>query len=321
MNDITKSDRWDFLDRPRVPEMEEKLGVPTPVLDHGFVRLIDYMGDDAAVVQSARVSYGKGTKSVSDDRGLIRYLMRHRHTTPFEMCEIKLHVKLPIFVARQWIRHRTANVNEYSARYSILANEFYVPGENDIQPQSKTNRQGRDGVLPTDIRRAMAATIRHQSVGAFDVYDELHTGWPWFDEDGNRLDARREPHNGEHGMARELARSVLPVNAYTEWYWKTDLHNLLHFLSLRADPHAQKEIRDYAQAIYDLVRAWVPLTCEAFEDYTVHGERFSRQEMQVIRSTLLNTPIVGMAEKMADAGLSRREIDEFLNKLDLGNAG
>ena len=318
------------LERPNIPEMDALLGSPQSVLDHGFVRLIDYMGDDAAIVQAARVSYGKGTKSVNDDRGLIRYLMSHRHTTPFEMCEIKLHVKLPIFVARQWIRHRTANVNEQSARYSILTNEFYVPAPEDVKPQSKANRQGRDGEFPEDVVTAMTETIRQQSTGAFEIYEELHSGWPWYAPDGERtgisqgdgqFDPAPEPHGKGHGMARELARTVLPVNAYTEWYWKVDLHNLLHFLSLRADPHAQKEIRVYAQAIYNLVHTWVPLACEAFDDYVLGAKRFSRQEMQVIRAALMHSPVIGMAENLADAGMSKREINEFLEKLDLGNGG
>jgi len=292
MNDITKSARWDHLERPRVVAMDNRLGVPIPVLDHGFVRLIDYMGDDAAIVQAARVSYGRGTKTPSDDRSLIRYLMRHRHTTPFEMCEIKLHVKLPIFVARQWIRHRTANVNEYSARYSILAREFYVPEHYDIQPQSK----------------------------------ELHTGWPWFDEEGHLHDERADPrpHQKEHGMAREMARMVLPVNAYTEWYWKVDLHNLLHFLSLRADPHAQMEIRDYAEAILQIVQSWVPITSQAFDDYILGGVRFSATEMAYLREWIAtvrealgtdNTNGVPMAPR--SGSLSTRETTEFYDKLEI----
>lgn len=318
MNDIMKSGKWAFLERPSVPGMDKMMGVPQPVLDHGFVRLVDYMGDEAAIPQAARVSYGKGTKSVSEDRGLIRYLMRHRHTTPFEMCEIKLHVKLPIFVARQWIRHRTANVNEYSARYSILAKEFYVPNIDDIQPQSKTNKQGRDGSLPEQTRRAMAESIRMHSYNSYEIYEELHTGWPWFDEEGNEFVIPggmgepipgREPHMGEHGMAREMARMVVPTNVYTEWYWKVDLHNLLHFLSLRADPHAQMEIRVYADAICNMVKTWVPHTWEAFEDYVMGGEHFSRQEMELIRE------MVQYSDSALPEGMSSREWNEFNRKI------
>ena len=287
--------------RATVAALEEILYRPIPVLDHGFVRVIDYMGDDAAIVQAARVSYGKGTKQVSTDRGLINYLMRHRHTSPFEMCEIKFHVKLPIFVARQWIRHRTANVNEYSARYSILDREFYVPdeeflrlqkefgrrarqaaqqldllgGEDSEQPapvataaQSRTNKQGREEVLPPEEAARVLRDIRAISQRAFTVYDRL-------------LGEEARP-----GIARELARIVLPLNTYTQWYWKIDLHNLLHFLELRADPHAQFEIRAYAEVILDIVRRWVPLTAAAFEEYRMRGACLSRAALAVVRRML-----------------------------------
>jgi thymidylate synthase (FAD) len=328
MNDITKNTRCDWLERPAVEAIDAKLGVPLPVLDHGFVRVVDYMGDDAAVVQAARVSYGKGTKTPSDDRGLIRYLLKHRHTTPFEMCEIKLHVKLPIFVARQWIRHRTANVNEYSARYSILAREFYVPAPHAISPQSKTNRQGRNGDLPAKVRQAMAETIRIQGEIAYDFYEELFTGWPWFDQDGDlrgeREDAR--PHHGEHGMARELARMVLPVNAYTEWYWKIDLHNLMHFLALRTDPHAQAEIRAYADAIMSILQTWVPISAEAFDEYLLGAETFSRSEMAYLRHWIADVReametrnMNGLACQPGTGNLSAREARSFLHKLGIGD--
>lgn len=330
MNDTAKNQKWDFLERPNVPMLDVILGKPMPVLDHGFVRLIDYMGDEAAIVQAARVSYGKGTKTASDDRGLLRYLLRHHHTTPFEMCEIKVHMKLPIFVARQWIRHRTANVNEYSARYSILANEFFVPHPEEIEPQSKTNKQGREGELPEDMRIGMARTIQQHSEGSYQIYEELMHGWPWVDATGHPWPENQfkpgavwpdldtlipEAHAGEQGMARELARMVLPVNAYTEWYWKVDLHNLLHLLRLRTDPHAQKEIRAYANVLADFVVMWVPRVWDAFEDYQLYAETFSRQEMEALKKMVSYCPeTIEIAENTP--GLSKREIAEFLRKLD-----
>lgn len=321
------------LDRPNVPALDAILGEPTQVLDKGFVRLVDYMGDQAAITQAARVSYGQGTRSTREDRSLIRYLLRHRHTTPFEMCEIKLHVKLPVFVARQWIRHRTANVNEYSARYSILDREFYIPADDDIQPQSKSNAQGRDGSFPSDVKRAMVESIRFHSEGAYNVYEELQTGWPWFDSDGDEWQSYSDPEvveachanldladYNEHprGMARELARMVLPTNVYTQWYWKVDLHNLLHFLSLRADPHAQKEIRDYANVICGIVETWVPDVWEAFMDYVVEAHTFSRQEMNAIRDMLSQTSFTTACLLPEGQGHTSREFKEFLKALGLG---
>ena len=217
--------------RAVAPGMEDHLYRAKPVLDHGFVRVIDYMGDDAAICQAARVSYGKGTKSVQNDAGLIRYLMRHWHSTPFEMCEIKLHVKLPVFVARQWIRHRTANVNEYSARYSILDREFYIPEPDSLAAQSVVNNQGRGQVLQGAEAARVLEILKSDSDRAYDNYEAMIS-----DE-------------GQDGLARELARMNLPANIYTQWYWKVDLHNLFHFLRLRADSHAQYEIRVYAEAI------------------------------------------------------------------------
>lgn len=334
MNDIASSQRWDHLTRPRVDYMEGILGVPTPVLDHGFVRVIDYMGDESAIVQAARVSYGKGTKHKNEDRGLIRYLMRHAHTTPFEMCEIKLHMRLPIFVARQWIRHRTASVNEYSARYSILSNEFYVPHPDNIAPQSKDNKQGRGGELPEDVRTAMARTIQQQGEGSYQLYDELRTGWPWFDPSGTLWNDYGDPAEQEYamsvtqasdydpelGMARELARMVLPVNAYTEWYWKVDLHNLLHLLKLRCDPHAQLEIRAYADAIAMIVQEWVPNVWNAFEDYVLGAVTFSKPEMAILRKYLDDLHDVAdrhLVPHFGSSTLSTREIDEMRAKLGL----
>jgi thymidylate synthase (FAD) len=286
--------------RPTVPALEEILYQPLPVLDHGFVRVIDYFGDDGAVVQAARVSYGKGTKKVSDDRNLIRYLMRHRHSTPFEMCEIKLHVKLPIFVARQWIRHRTANVNEYSARYSILDREFYVPLPAQLATQSQSNRQGRGAVMQgAEAERALAA-IETLSSDAYEAYTALLNE----DQFGNVQKPERE------GLARELARMVLPTNYYTQWYWKIDLQNLLHFLSLRADAHAQYEIRVYADVIADIVSKWVPLAFEAFRDYRMTGAAVSGPGMDVIKRLL-----AGEAVTQETSGLSKREWSELMATL------
>lgn len=227
-----------------------------PCLDRGFIRLVDSMGGDDAIVQSARVSYGKGTRKVSQDRGLIRYLMRHRHTTPFEMVEFKFHAKMPIFVARQWVRHRTANINEYSLRYSEARDEFYIPDEEHILFQSKLNKQGRSGEVPADLKKKVQDYFRDISDKSYTIYSELN----------------------DAGIARELARAVLPVNLYTEWYWKNDLHNILHFLSLRLDPHAQYEIRIYAEAMAEIVKKIAPFAYEAFKDYVVGGMRFSSIE-------------------------------------------
>jgi len=312
MHDDARADLQALLDappsstrRPTVPALEERLFQVIPVLDHGFVRVVDYMGDDAAIVQSARVSYGRGTKSVLDDRGLIRYLMRHRHTTPFEMCEIKLHVKLPIFVARQWIRHRTANVNEYSARYSVLDREFYMPAPGNMAEQSQSNRQGRDEVLDGDQAARVMALLRRDALQVYDTYEALLNDRG----DGEPID------QGQPQLARELARMTLSLNYYTQWYWKIDLHNLLHFLSLRMDDHAQYEIRVYAKVIADLVRDWVPLAWEAFEDYRLGGVVLSRQEKDVLKQVLSGGD---PDELLPSSGLSFRERAEFRRKLALG---
>jgi thymidylate synthase (FAD) len=282
--------------RAVVPALEEILYEPLPVLDRGFARVIDYMGDDGAIVQAARVSYGRGTKRVSDDRGLINYLMRMRHTSPFEMCELKLHVKLPIFVARQWIRHRTANVNEYSARYSVLEDEFYVPAAEHVASQASSNRQGRDRVLGREQAQAVQDTVRTNADRAYAEYLAMLNQ----DEAGEAIEPERE------GLARELARIVLPLNTYTEWYWKTDLHNLLHFIALRADPHAQYEIRAYAGVLLDVVRRWTPLTCAAFENYRLHAAELSGQSLAVLRRMLAGETIA-----QAESGLSAREWREL----------
>jgi thymidylate synthase (FAD) len=283
--------------RPTVAALEEILFRPAEVLDHGFVRVIDYMGDDAAIVQAARVSYGRGTRRVSEDAGLIRYLMRHRHTTPFEMCEIKFHVKLPIFVARQWIRHRTANVNEYSARYSILDREFYIPAPEHLAAQSATNRQGRGDVLEGAEAARVLDMLRDDATRTYDHYAEMLNETP----DGTPRDPDRQ------GLARELARMNLTLNTYTQWYWKTDLHNLFHFLSLRADSHAQYEIRVYADAMIEATRAWVPIACQAFEDYRMGAVTLSAQMLAVVKRML-----AGEAVEQAGSGLSAREWRELM---------
>jgi thymidylate synthase (FAD) len=294
--------------RPTVPAMEERLGVATQVLDHGFVRVVDYMGDDAAIVQAARVSYGAGTKSVRDDRGLIRYLMRHRHTTPFEMCEVKFHVKLPIFVARQWIRHRTANVNEISARYSILDREFYLPAPEHLAVQSTVNRQGRGDAVSDQEAARILGMLRKDAMQAYDTYEHLLNDRG----DGEPVDEDRPQ------LARELARMDLSLNYYTQWYWKADLHNLLHFLSLRADPHAQYEIRVYAEVMCDIVKAWVPAAFEAFEDYKLGAVTLSREEVQIVRRLIAGEdPDVVLPA----SGLSVRERKDLRKTLGLPSKG
>jgi thymidylate synthase (FAD) len=286
--------------RPVVPALEAILAQAIPVLDHGFIRVVDYMGDDAAVVQSARVSYGRGTKAANEDRGLIRYLMRHRHSTPFEMCEIKYHIKLPIFIARQWIRHRTANVNEYSARYSVLDREFYVPQPDQLAAQSSDNRQGRGAVLQGAEAERVLRLLREDATQTYDHYLEMLNE----DEAGQPRDAARS------GLARELARMNLTLNTYTQWYWKTDLHNLLHFLSLRADGHAQYEIRVYAEAMLKTVQAWVPHCYEAFADYRMGAVTMSSQMLSIVRRML-----AGEVVEQAGSGLSKREWRELMETL------
>ena len=282
--------------RATVPELEALLFTAVPLLDHGFLRVVDYMGDDGAIVQAARVSYGRGTRRVSEDAGLIRYLMRHRHSTPFEMCEIKLHVKLPIFVARQWIRHRMANVNEYSARYSVMDREFYIPAPENLAAQSDANRQGRGAVLHGEEAGEVLALLRDDAGRNYDHYAQMLNETA----DGTVLD------EGRQGLARELARMNLTLNTYTQWYWKTDLHNLLNFCALRADPHAQYEIRVYADAILEMVRAWVPAAYEAFCDYRLGAVTLSAQMLAVVRRRL-----AGEAVEQATSGLSRREWEEL----------
>lgn len=286
--------------RATVPALEAMLFQALPVLDHGFVRVVDYMGDDGAVVQAARVSYGRGTKAVSEDRGLIRYLMRHRHSTPFEMCEIKYHVKLPIFVARQWIRHRTANVNEYSARYSVMDREFYIPDPGQLAAQSPVNRQGRGEVLEGDDAALVLDMLREDAARNYDHYAWMLNE----DEEGRVVD------QGRRGLARELARMNLTLNTYTQWYWKTDLHNLLGFLSLRADSHAQYEIRVYAEAMLKTVQAWVPNCYEAFSDYRMGAATLSAQMLSIVKRMLAGEQVT-----QETSGLSKREWRELMETL------
>lgn len=268
--------------------MENHLYVAHQVLDHGLVRVIDYMGDDAAICQAARVSYGKGTKSVQNDEGLIRYLMRHWHSTPFEMCEVKFHVKLPVFVARQWIRHRTANVNEYSGRYSILDREFYIPAPEHLAAQSSQNHQGRGEVLQGAEAQRVLDLLREDAMRSYDSYEAMLN------------------QEGQQGLARELARMNLPANIYTQWYWKVDLHNLLHFLRLRADSHAQYEIRAYADIMCDITRDWVPAAFGAFQDYRMNAVNLSAQAADALRRRL-----AGEVVTQENAGMGAREWREF----------
>ncbi len=275
--------------------LEERLFEAVPVLDHGFVRVVDYMGDDASVVQAARVSYGQGTRRARDDENLIRYLLRHRHSTPFEMCEIKFHVKLPVFVARQWIRHRTANVNEYSARYSILEDEFYLPRPEDVAAQSKRNAQGRGAAVSREQADDAIERIRQGARRAYTDYETLLN-----ERDGDSVDPDRA------GVARELARVALPLGVYTQWYWKIDLHNLLHFVELRSGEHAQYEIRAYADAIGSLLAAWVPMVWRAFCDYRLEAQALSGPAVRTLRALLR-----GEAVDQADSGLGKSEWREF----------
>ncbi len=307
--ELTKQQKQEIADqqsqnnqtkRVTSPELEKILYQAIPILDHGFIRVVDYMGDDTSVVQAARVSYGKGTKKVSTDEGLIRYLMRHWHSTPFEMCEIKYHVKLPIFIARQWIRHRTANVNEYSARYSILDKEFYIPTSDHLAAQSSNNRQGRGEVLNGDQAKEVLNILKDDAERTYKNYETM------LNEkfDGSVIDENK------NGLARELARMNLTLNSYTQWYWKTDLLNLMNFLFLRADKHAQYEIRVYAEAMLDTLKKWVPITHSAFLDYRIGAAHVSAKGLNVIKS-FMN----GKALNQETSGLSKREWNELMDVL------
>jgi thymidylate synthase (FAD) len=286
------------------PELEKVLYEAIPVLDHGFIRVIDYMGDDSSIVQSARVSYGKGTKKVSTDEGLIRYLMRHWHSTPFEMCEIKYHVKLPIFIARQWIRHRTANVNEYSARYSILDKEFYIPAKEQLSAQATNNRQGRGELITGQQADEVLKILKDDAVRTYENYEKM------LNErfDGTIIDEKK------FGLARELARMNLTLNSYTQWYWKTDLLNLMNFLFLRGDSHAQYEIRVYAEKMLDTVKKWVPITHAAFLDYRVGAAHLSSKGLKIVKSMINGTKV-----SFEDSGLSKREWNELMEVIDKKN--
>ena len=288
--------------RVTAPELETILYEAIPVLDHGFIRVVDYMGDDSSIVQAARVSYGKGTKKVSTDAGLIKYLMRHWHSTPFEMCEIKYHVKLPIFIARQWIRHRTANVNEYSARYSILDKEFYLPAPENLATQSQNNRQGRGDVLEGEQAKQVLEILKKDAEQTYNNYELMLN---------ERYDESIIDKN-QTGLARELARMNLTLNTYTQWYWKTDLLNLMNFLRLRADDHAQYEIRAYADTMLDTLKKWVPITYEAFMDYRVGGTEVSAKGKAVLQKL-----IKGESVLMEKSGLSKREWNELMIAFEL----
>ena len=288
--------------RVSAPDLEKILYEAIPVLDHGFIRVVDYMGNDTSIVQAARVSYGKGTKKVNTDVGLIKYLMRHWHSTPFEMCEVKYHVKLPIFIARQWIRHRTANVNEYSARYSILDKEFYLPATENLAAQSKSNRQGRGDVIEGDQAKQVLDLLKKDAEQTYKNYEEM------LNEryDGTVIDEKKT------GLARELARMNLTLNTYTQWYWKTDLLNLMNFLRLRADDHAQYEIRAYADVMLDTLKKWVPITYEAFMDYRVGGTEVSAKGKSIIQKL-----IKGEKVSIEDSELSKREWNELMIAFEL----
>ena len=282
------------------------LGKKYEILDHGFIILVDVMGDDSAIAQSARVSYGKGTKTISEDRGLIRYLMRHRHSTPFEMVEFKFHVKLPIFVARQWIRHRTANVNEYSARYSVLDKEFYIPETEILAAQSESNKQGREKILSEKESADIRVKIDEHSDVSYNLYEYL-------------LNEEEQNDPNRSRLTRELSRIVLPTNVYTQWYWKIDLHNLFHFLSLRLDVHAQHEIRVYAKVMGDIVKEAVPIAYEAFENYQLNAMQLSSLDIAAIGVLFQSVDIFNPAvieEACSAAGMTnKREKKEFMEKL------
>jgi len=290
--------------RPTSPLAEEILGLYFPVLDHGFVSLVDYMGTDECIERAARVSYGYGTRQTSQTRGLLRYLRRHMHTTPSEMVEFKFHCSMPMFVARQWIRHRSANVNEYSGRYSLMPMLFYTPTEEQLQTQSKRNNQGRSGTAVESVKYTEAVRrwneIREKSREAYE--------WMTFED-----------------MARELSRIDLPLSTYTQWYWKIDLHNLLHFLKLRVDTHAQWEIQEFGRVMAGMLKRVAPLSYEAWIDYDVCGARVSRMELNALRR-LVSVSAEGEVLRardgagldlagLADSGLAKREASELLEKL------
>ncbi|MGN7661463.1 MAG: FAD-dependent thymidylate synthase [Anaplasma sp.] len=271
-----------------VPALEDVLYEEHKVLDHGFVRVVDYMGSDDSIVQAARVSYGRGTKRTSQDSALIDYLMRHAHTSPFEMCEIKFHVKLPIFVARQWVRHRTASINEYSARYSVLDKEFYVPRMKEVAAQSTNNAQGRGEPLPSDVAGEVIELLKHNARRMHDDYEMLLA----------------------RGLARELARMNLTLNCYTQWYWKVNLHNLLRFLKLRSGPGAQYEIRAYADLMLEIVKLWVPKVYAAFVEHGLEAVTLSKSAIMTVRKMLRGEEV-----SLEESGMGRREWRELMSVL------
>jgi thymidylate synthase (FAD) len=277
-----------------ISALEEIIAKEFKVLDKGFVKLVDYMGDDSSIVEAARVSYGDGTKTVNQDRGLIRYLMRHYHSTPFEMCEIKFHIKCPIFIARQWMRHRTANINEISARYSIIKDEFYVPPIDHICKQSKINNQGSGDRVADDLSEEIMNKIELTSRNSFNEYETLIN---------------------KDELSRELSRMILPQNTYTEFYWKIDLHNLMHFLRLRADKHAQKEIQLYAKAMLEIMRMWVPITHEAFCDYRINSINFSGNDLSSIKELIDYDKVAKFIDNNAET--KNGDTRELLQKLKL----
>ena len=283
--------------RPVSVGIEKFLYKPLKVLDKGFIRVVDYMGNDNSIVQAARVSYGKGTKKKSQDEGLIRYLLRHRHTTPFEMCEIKLHVKLPIFIARQWIRHRTANVNEYSARYSILEDEFYIPKISNLAEQSSSNKQGRGQEIDNIAAKKIIKILLEDSKKCYNNYT-----WMLNEEEGSNFDKNRP------SLSRELARINLTLNTYTEWYWKVDLHNFMHFVSLRVDQHSQYEIRAYAEILLNILKSWVPITYRAFSSYRLNSAELSAESLEIIKKL-----VKGQKVSRTQTSLSKREWDELMS--------
>lgn len=294
--------------RPISEGAEKWLGVPIRCLDHGFVYLVDYMGDDGAIEQAARVSYGGGTRKVSETRGLIRYLRRHAHTTPFEMVEVKFHAKMPIFVARQWVRHRTANINEYSARYSILDEEFYIPEPVVLAEQSSSNKQGREKAVPSEYAKYVRKLLIDDAVRLYQHYDEMLND----DGLGNAKNANKPR------IARELARMDLSLNYYTQWYWKIDLHNLMHFCKLRMDPHAQYEIKVFADAMAKIMKDAFPIAWEAFDDYELHAIKLTRLDLKILkilikdRLRFTSVRVLKVADKI---GLeNKRERNETVDK-------
>ena len=294
LDDVPLKDKDEIKPESRVTvdDIDNLLGIRKDVLDHGFVRVVDYMGDDSSIVQAARISYGKGTKKASEDRSLIRYLMRHRHTTPFEMCELKLHIKAPMFVARQWLRHRTASVNEYSGRYSVIEDDFYKPECQNMAFQDSNNAQGREGMIDKSHAMSIIKDLESSYESSYNKYEEF-------------LDSK---------LSRELARIILPMSCYTQFYWKIDLHNLFHFLHLRADSHSQYEIRVYANAILDIVKLWVPVAYEAFMDYCMHSTEVSHTGMDVIKSM-----IAGKNVKRSETNILKREWNELMISLGLND--